>query len=285
MARLVALQRPEAGGIRGEHLVAQHHVAILVQTKLELGVGNDDAAGQGVLSALLVQGDGVVPQLGGVLFAVAGELLFQHLNAALVGDVLVVVADLGLGGGGVDGLRQLLGLLQTLGQLDAAHLAGLLVAGPAAAGDVAAHDALDGQHGQLAAQHAVAVELGLPEELRHILHVHAQHMVGQQILGIVEPELAHLGEHGALFGHLVFQDDIKRRNAVGGNHDQAVAVVVNLADFSFFDGLECSHSQTLHFPFSGRRARHILTALLYHARCRFERNRWERFAPRFANFS
>ena len=35
----------------------------------------------------------------------------------------------------------------------------------------------------------------------------------------------------------------------------------------------------------GRRARHILTALLYHAGCRFERNRWERFAPRFANFS
>ena len=169
MTRLVALQRPEAGGIRGEHLIAQHHVAVLIQTKLELGVGDDDATGQGVLSALLVQGDGVVPQLGGVLFAVAGELLFQHLNAALVGDVLVVVADLGLGG--------------------------------------------------------------------------------------------------------------------GGNHDQAVAIVVNFTDFAFFDGLECSHSQTLHFPFSGRRARHILTALLYHAGCRFERNRWERFAPRFANFS
>ena len=139
--------------------------------------------------------------------------------------------------------------LQESQKLDAAHLAGLLVAGPAAAGDVAAHDALDGQHGQLAAQHAVAVELGLPEELRHILHVHAQHMVGQQILGVVEPELADLGEHGALFGHLVFQDDIKRRNAVGGNHDQAVAIVVNFTDFAFFDGLECSHSQTLHFPF------------------------------------
>jgi len=159
-----------------------------------------------------------------------------------------VVADLSLGGGGVDGLGQFVGLFQALGQLDAAHLAGLLVAGPAAAGDVAAHDALDGQHGQLAAHHAVAVELGLLEELRHILHVHAQHVVGQQIAGVIEPEFAHLGEHGALFGDLVFQDDVKCRDAVGGNHDEAVAVVIDLADLAFFDGLELSHNQTLHFP-------------------------------------
>lgn len=109
-----------------------------------------------------------------------------------------MVADLGLGGGSVDRLGQLVGLLQAFRQLDAAHLAGLLVAGPAAAGDVAAHDALDGQHGQLTAHHAVAVELGLLEELRHILHVHAQHVVGQQIAGVIEPELAHLGQNGAL---------------------------------------------------------------------------------------
>ena len=247
MTRLVALQRPEAGGVRGQHLIAQHHVAVLVQTKLELGIGNDDAAGQCILGALLVQGNGVVAQLSGVLQTVTGELLLQHVNALLVGDVLVVVADLCLGGGGVDGLGQLIGLLQALGQLDAAHLASLLVACPAAAGNVAAHNALDGQHGQLAAHHAVAGELGLAEELRHILHIHAQHVVGQQIAGVIEPELAHLGEHGALFGDLVFQDDVKRRNAVGGNHDQAVAIVVDLADFAFFDGFELSHNQTLHF--------------------------------------
>lgn len=112
VARLVAFQRPEAGGIRGEHLVAQHHVAVLIQTKLKLGVGNDDAAGERIFSTLLIQGNGVVAQLGGVLLAVAGELLFQHLDALFVGDVLVVVADLGLGGGSVDRLGQLVGLLQ-----------------------------------------------------------------------------------------------------------------------------------------------------------------------------
>ena len=253
MARLVALQRPEAGGIRGEHFVAQHHVAVLIQTKLKLGVGNDDAAGERIFSTLLIQGNGVVAQLGGVLLAVAGELLFQHLDALFVGDVLVVVADLGLGGGSVDRLGQLVGLLQALGQLNAAHLAGLLVAGPAAAGDVAAHDALNGQHGQLTAHHAVAVELGLLEELRHILHVHAQHMVGQQIAGVIEPEFAHLGQNGALFGDLVFQDDIKRGNAVGSNHDEAVTVIIDLTNLAFFNGLELSHNQTLHFPMPKKR--------------------------------
>jgi len=79
-------------------------------------------------------------------------------------------------------------------------------------------------------------------------------VVGQQIAGVIEPELAHLGEHGALFGDLVFQDDVKRRNAVGGNHDQAVAIVVDLADLAFFDGFELCHNQTLHFPCSQQRS-------------------------------
>ena len=164
-----------------------------------------------------------------------------------------MVADLGLGGRSVDRLGQLVGLLQAFRQLDAAHLAGLLVAGPAAAGNVAAHDALNGQHGQLAAHHAVAVELRLLEKFRHILHVHAQHMVGQQITGVIEPELAHLGQNGALFGDLVFQDDIKRGNAVGSNHDEAVTVIIDLTNLAFFNGLELSHNQTLHFPMPKKR--------------------------------
>ena len=245
MARLVALQGPEAGGIRGQHLVAQHHVAGLVQAELELGVGNDDAAAQGVVGALLVQGDGVVAQLAGVFLALAGEVLFQHVDALLIRDVLVVVAQVGLGAGGVDGLGELVRLAQALGQGDAADLAGLLVAGPAAAGDVAADDALDGQHGQLAAEHAVALELGLAEEFGHIGGVHRDHVVGQQVLRIVEPELAHLGQDGALLGDLVFEDHVERRDAVGGHHDQSVAHVIDLAHFALFERLIFSHRNTL----------------------------------------
>ena len=112
----------------------------------------------------------------------------------------------------------------------------------------------------------------LPEKWQAFL---AQHVVGQQIAGVIEPELAHLGEHGALFGDLVFQDDVKRRNAVGGNHDQAVAIVVDLADLAFFDGFELSHNQTLHFSmFSAAQQRGtVLTLLFYHTAARFKRNR------------
>ena len=46
------------------------------------------------------------------------------------------------------------------------------------------------------------------------------------------------------------QDDIKAADAVGGDHDEAVAVVVDLADLAFLDGLELRHSTTLHFPYS-----------------------------------
>ena len=37
---------------------------------------------------------------------------------------------------------------------------------------------------RLAAHHAAALVLGLLEELGHLLHVHAQHMVGQQVAGL-----------------------------------------------------------------------------------------------------
>ena len=48
-------------------------------------------------------------------------------------------------------------------------------------------------------------------------------------------------------GDLIFQDVIKRRDAVRGNHDEAVAIVVNFADFAFLDGLKLCHSKTLLF--------------------------------------
>ena len=241
MAGLVALGRPEAGRIGGEHFVAQHDIAVFVQTKFKLGVGNDDAALQSIVSALFIQGNGVVTQLGGIVGAVAGETLFQILYALLKADVFIVIANLGLGAGGVDGLGQLLAFQQALGQLNAAHLAGFLIAFPAAAGNVAAHDAFHGQHGELFALHAVALKAGLAEELGHIGGVYAFHVVGQHIAGQIEPEFAHLGQHSALFGHLIVQDHIKAADAVSGDHDHAVAALINFTNFSFFDRFQFLH--------------------------------------------
>ena len=87
VAYLKLVRRPEAAGVRGQHLVADHKVAVLVNAELQLGVGNDDAPAQGVVGTLLVDGDGGVPQLFGVLTSLSGEALFQVVHALLEADV------------------------------------------------------------------------------------------------------------------------------------------------------------------------------------------------------
>src|SRR6185312_14382918 len=44
LAGLVAVGGPEAGGVRGQHLVAEHDLGTGVAAELELGVGEDDPA-------------------------------------------------------------------------------------------------------------------------------------------------------------------------------------------------------------------------------------------------
>ena len=144
VAGLIAFQGPEAAAVGSEHLVAEHYFAIFIKTELKLGVGNDDASGQSVVSAFLVKSDGAVADRLRIFLSAAGERLLQNLDASLEADVLVVVSDLSLGAGSVDGLRELVTFLEAFRELNAAYCAVLLVAGPAAAGDIAADDALDG---------------------------------------------------------------------------------------------------------------------------------------------
>ena len=61
-------------------------------------------------------------------------------------------------------------------------------------------------------------------------------MVGQDILCIIKPEAGHLREDRSFFGDLVFQDHVECRDPVCCHHDQGIADIVNLADFTFFDG-------------------------------------------------
>ena len=93
-AHLVLVPVPEAAGIGGEDLVGQHQLAVLVQAKLQLGVGDDDAPLIGVVVALLKQAQAGVFQL-------LGQLLAQVLYQALVGDAVLIVAL----GGLVEGVR------------------------------------------------------------------------------------------------------------------------------------------------------------------------------------
>src|SRR4051812_488038 len=97
----VPLGRPEAGGVRRAHLVAEDQGAVLVEAELELRVGEDDAVLARVAGDALVHGDGDVAQAFGEP-AVADEL-----DRPLEVDRLVM-ADLGLRRRRVQRLGQLL---------------------------------------------------------------------------------------------------------------------------------------------------------------------------------
>ena len=60
-------------------------------------------------------------------------------------------------------------------------------------------------------------------------------MVRQNILSHVKPEFGHLSKDSAFLCDLVFQNNVETADAVGCHKDQAVAIVINLTDFSFFD--------------------------------------------------
>ena len=152
-----------------------------------------------------------------------------------------MVADLRLGGRCVNRLRQLVRFLQAFRQLNTADGSVLLVAGPAAACDIAADDALDGKHLKLSAHHGFAPELLLLEVLRHILCVNGNHVVRQNILCHIEPEFGHLSQHCALLCHFIMKNHIEAADTVCRYHNQAVAVVVNLTYLTFFDRFHFLH--------------------------------------------
>ena len=171
----------------------------------------------------------------------ARELLLEDSSALLEGDILIVVAELCLRARREDRLRQLLRFLETSWQLDAADRAVLLIACPTAARDIAADNALHRQHRELLALHAVADELRLLEELRHVVIVHRDHVVRNDVLREVEPELRHLRQDFALLRDLVLEDVVECGDAVCRNHDDAVACIVNLTNFSGFERLILFH--------------------------------------------
>ncbi len=125
-AGAVLVLRPEAGGVRGEHLVDQMQPAVRVQAELELGIGDDDAPLPGVFGACPVNPQAGVPDLFRQLTADEGD-------GAVEVDILVVFPGGGLGRGGVDGLRQLVRLFQSRRQADTADRPRALIILPARA--------------------------------------------------------------------------------------------------------------------------------------------------------
>ena len=223
LAGLVAICGPEAAGVRGEALIDQGKLA-LDEAKLELGVSDDDATGRSIVCSSIVNLKSRAAKL-------LGNVVADELLAAIERDVLVVITELGLGGGRKDGLRNLRGLVQTLGQVDAADGAVLVVGLLARASQVAANDGLDGNGVGLLDQHGAPRQVVriLLELLRVVLHVHRDQVVGHEVGELVEPERRDSREDLALVRDLVRQDVVKRTDSVARNHQQAVAAIVDVA--------------------------------------------------------
>src|SRR5699024_4856881 len=99
-----------------------------------------------------------------------------------------MVADLCFCGRRIDRFRQIIRFFQTFRQFNATYSTVFLVACPAASCYVAADDTLYREHLKLSAHHAVAVELWLTEELRHLVYICSDHMVRKNILCHLKPE-------------------------------------------------------------------------------------------------
>ena len=152
-----------------------------------------------------------------------------------------MVADLCFCGRSIDRFRQFVRFFQAFRKLNSADSAVFLITCPAASCYVSADNALNREHLKFSAHHAVAVKLRLAEELRHFIYICCDHVVRQDILRHLEPEFGHLCENCSFLCDRIFQNHIKAADPVGSYKDQAVAVVVDLAYFTFFDWLHFTY--------------------------------------------
>ena len=54
MSWLIAICRPESGAVRCEHLITKHNISILIQTKLKLGICNNNTLAQCIFCTLFI---------------------------------------------------------------------------------------------------------------------------------------------------------------------------------------------------------------------------------------
>src|SRR5260370_31071063 len=153
----------------------------------------------------------------------------------VVGDVFVVAAGIDFGGGGEDGFGKAIGFAEAGRQLDAADRAGLLVVLPSGAGEIAAHDALYGEHLRSFDEHAATVELieiGL-EFAGKLRGIRGDEMVRDGELEEVEPEEGELGEDLSLVGYSATQNMVEGGDAVAGDEEELIAgEAVDVADLA-----------------------------------------------------
>ena len=139
--------------------------------------------------------------------------------------------------GGEDGFGEFGGFGEAGGQRESANGAGFLVFLPAAAREVATHDALDGEGLGFLDDHAAAGELrgeGLERGRQGIVGA-GEEVVRHEAGEAVEPEEGDLREDFAFARDAVGHDDVEGGEAVAGDEQEAVAEVEDFADFAGLD--------------------------------------------------
>ena len=109
----------------------------------------------------------------------------------------------------------------------------LLIASPAAAGDITTDNAFYWNHIQLQCLHAAACEPWGTEKFRHICGICGNHMIRNDVSGVIKPESGHAVQNCALFRNICSQNLIKCRNTIGADHNQAVSQIIQFTNFTF----------------------------------------------------
>ena len=197
--------------------------------RLELGVGQDDPALAGDAFGAGVDGEGQAPELG-------RRRPRPRSPPRRRTHVLVVLPQLGLGGGGEDRLRQPAAVLEPLGQCDPAHLARGPVVDEARAGEVAARDALDREHREPLADDRAAVHGDRD--------VRGQDVVRQEVRELLEPPQGHPGEDLPLVRDVGAEHVVERGDPVARHHQQLPGVrpVLQLVEVADLAGVDVPRS-------------------------------------------
>ena len=195
----------------------------MVGAQLELRVGQDDPGAGASLRGEPVEGDRDPLRL-------RQHVRAHDLGGLVAGDVLVV-AFLRLGRRREDRPRQGLGLAEPGREPVPTHRTGVAVVAPPAAGEVAAHHALDGQHLEPPHHHRAPGEVGVADLGRHVREPGRQEVVRHDPLRLAEPVGGQPGEHAALVWDLRRHHHVVRADAIARDHEQSVvAKVVDITD-------------------------------------------------------
>lgn len=245
-AGLVGAGGPEAGTVGGEGFVDEDWLVVDVASvfvdfyaELELGVCDDDASCLGVCGGEGIHGEGEIAES-------VHERRADGVAGLVEGDVFVVCAAFGFGGGGEDGVRESLALGEPGRERHATDRTRVAVVAPARAFEIASDDALDGDDAAAETDHASAVEVGARGGVGKGGCGDEVGIGREQVCaadaGVVdfsEPECGDFGQQDALARDGCGHDDIECGDAVGGDEQQGCVVfdgawweVIDIADLT-----------------------------------------------------